>query len=58
MKDDQAAMGLMKSAAEPSQWPHVQKATTSKAVWDTWEKIHSTDQENVNVNYYFEELFT
>ena len=58
MKDDQAAMGLMQSAAEPLQWPHIEKAKNTKEIWDAWEKIHSKDQQNINVNYYFKELFT
>ncbi len=55
---DQAAQGLMKGAAEPSQWPHVAKATTSQTMWDTWKKLYVTNQQTLNVHYYFEELYT
>ena len=32
---DQAAQGLMKSAAESSQWPHMADKTTTKAMWNS-----------------------
>ncbi|KAF9446562.1 hypothetical protein P691DRAFT_608712, partial [Macrolepiota fuliginosa MF-IS2] len=34
VRNDRAAMGLMKCALDPSQWPYVQPATTSKEMWD------------------------
>ncbi|THH27735.1 hypothetical protein EUX98_g6449 [Antrodiella citrinella] len=58
IKNDQAAQGLMKGAAEPSQWPHVVSATTATAMWNAWKKVHQDDLQVINVHYYFEELFT
>ena len=55
---DQAAQGLMKSAADETQWPHVTNCKTSKDMWDTWKKIHVTNQQSINIHYYFEELYT
>ncbi len=55
---DQAAQGLMKGAAEPSQWPHVASSKTSKEMWDNWRKLYVTNQQKLNVHYYFEELYT
>lgn len=55
---DQAAQGLMKGAAEPSQWPHVATSKTSKEMWDTWRRLYVTNQQKLNVHYYFEELYT
>ncbi|KAG5716237.1 hypothetical protein E4T56_gene10834 [Termitomyces sp. T112] len=55
---DQAAQGLMKSAAKSSQWPHVADKLTAKAMWDSWKAIHITNQQKINIHYYFEELYT
>lgn len=55
---DQAAQGLMKSAAESSQWPHVAECITAKDMWEKWKKIHVTNQQAINVHYFFEELYT
>jgi len=48
----------MKGATEPSQWPHVSECNTAKGMWDTWKKIHVDNQQNINVHYSFEELYT
>ena len=48
----------MKGAAELSQWPHVSECRTAKEMWDTWKKIHIDNQQNINVHYSFEELYT
>ena len=58
LQNDEAAQGLMRGASELSQWPHVANAKTLKEVWDSWEKVHDTNQHVVNVHYYFEDLFT
>ena len=53
---DQAAQGLMKGAVELSQWPHI--AQTVKEMWDAWKKMYVTNQQHINVHYYFEDLYT
>ena len=55
---DQAAQGLMKGAAEPSQWPHIAQTKTAKEMWDAWKKMYVTNQQHINVHYYFEDLYT
>ena len=55
---DEVVQGFMKGAAEPSQWPHVSECQTAKQMWDTWKKIHVDNQQNINVHYSFEELYT
>lgn len=54
---NEAAQGFMKSAAEPSQWPHVNECKTAKEMWDTWKKLHVDNQQKINVHYFFEELY-
>ena len=47
----------MKSATECSQWPHVSKTETLKAMWDVWHDMYVTNQQSINVHYHFEELY-
>ena len=55
---DQAAQGLMESAAENTQWPHVKGKKTSKEMWDAWKALHITNNQRINVHYHFEDLYT
>ena len=55
---DGAAQGLMRSATDESQWPHVTNCETSKDMWDIWKQVHQTNQQLINVHYFFEELYT
>jgi hypothetical protein len=55
---DGAAQGLMRSATDETQWPHVTSCETSKDMWDVWKQIHQTNQQSINIHYFFEELYT
>src|ERR1700731_1031939 len=55
---DEAAQGLMCSATDETQWPHVVDCTMSKEMWDSWKRVHQENQQKINVHYYFEELYT
>jgi hypothetical protein len=55
---DEAAQGIMKSACDSSQFPHVKDCTSAKDMWNTLKKIHVTNHARINVHYYFEELYT
>ena len=54
---DQAAQGLMKGVVELSQWPHIAQMKTAKEMWDAWKKMYVTNQQHINVHYYFEDLY-
>lgn len=58
LQRDQAAMGLMKGAMEPSQLPHVQSCESAKDMWDTLKRVHLTNQQDITVHYHFESLYT
>ena len=47
---DQAAQGLMKGVAEPSQWPHIVQTKTGKEMWDAWKKMYITNQQHINIS--------
>jgi len=51
-------MGLMRGAIEFGQREHIQDATTSKNMWDRLWTIHITQQQGINVHYYYQELYT
>jgi hypothetical protein len=55
---DEAAQGVMKSACEGSQLPHVKDCTSAKDMWNTLKRIHVTNHARINAHYYFEELST
>jgi hypothetical protein len=55
---DEAAQGVMKSACESSQLPHVKDCTSAKDMWNTLKRIHVTNHARINAHYYFEELYT
>jgi hypothetical protein len=55
---DEAAQGIMKSACEGSQLPHVKDSMSMKDMWNTLKRIHVTNHARINVHYYFEELYT
>jgi len=58
LQKDQAAQGLMKGASDPAQWPHISTATTSKEMWEAWEKLYVKNQQALNVHYWFEDPYT
>jgi len=51
-------MGLMQGAIEFGQREHIQDATTSKDMWDCLQTIHITQRQEINVHYYYQELYT
>ena len=55
---DRAACGIIRNGCEISQWPHIQHCTTSKDIWDALQKFHRDNQMDIDVHYYFGELFT
>jgi hypothetical protein len=55
---DEATQGVMKSACEGSQLPHVKDCTSVKDMWNTLKRIHVTNHGRINAHYYFEELYT
>jgi hypothetical protein len=55
---DEAVQGIMKSACEGLQLPHVKDCTSMKDMWSTLKKIHVINHVHINVHYYFEELYT
>src|ERR1700730_13800561 len=55
---DGAAQGLMRSATDETQWPHVTRCETSKEMWDVWKQVHQTNQQLIKIHYFFEELYT
>jgi hypothetical protein len=50
--------GIMKSACESSQLPHVKDCTSAKDMWNTLKRIYVTSHAHINTHYYFEELYT
>ena len=54
---DGAAQGLMHSSMDEMQWPHVSCCKTSKEMWDMWKQVHQTNQQLINIHYFFEELY-
>ena len=38
--------------------PHVADKTTTKAMWDSWKALHVTNQQKINIHYYFKDLYT
>jgi hypothetical protein len=55
---DEATQGIMKSACEDSQLPHVKDCMSVKDMWNTLKKINVTNHACINTHYYFEELYT
>src|SRR3984893_6627545 len=55
---DGAAQGLMCSMTDEMQWPHITHCETSKDMWDVWRQVHQTNQQSINIHYFFEELYT
>jgi hypothetical protein len=55
---DEAAQGIMKSACEDSQLPHIRDCTSAKHMWDILRKIYVTNHACINVHYYFKDLYT
>ena len=47
----------MKGVGEPSQWPHIVQPKTVKEMWDAWKKMYVTNQQHINVHYYFKDLY-
>ena len=57
LQSDGAAIGLMKDAIEFGQCGHVANISTSKEMWDHLHNIHITQCQNINVHYYYQELY-
>src|ERR1700731_4473985 len=55
---DGVAQGLMCSMTDERQWPHITHCETSKDMWDVWKQVHQTNQQSINIHYFFEELYT
>src|ERR1700719_3879558 len=55
---DKAASGIIRNGCEVSQWPHIQGCQTSRDIWDTLQRFHHNNQMDIDVHYYFGELFT
>ena len=50
-------MGLMCGAIEYGQHKHIQSATSSKDIWDHLHQFHITQRQDINIHYYFQELY-
>ena len=57
LKSDNAAIGLMHGAMEFSQRKHVTNILTSREMWDHLHKLHITQQQAVNIYYYYQDLY-
>ena len=55
---DKAARSIIRNGCDVSQWPHITDCTTSKDLWDTLRKFHRDNQLDIDIHYYFGELFT
>jgi len=58
LRSDSVAMGLIRGAIKFDQREHIQDATTSKDIWDCLRTIHVTQRQEINVHYYYQELYT
>ena len=58
LRSDSVAMGLIRGAIKFDQREHIQDATTSKDIWDCLWTIHVTQRQEINVHYYYQELYT
>lgn len=58
MQQDQAAMGCIKGACEDSQLPFIIGCKSSSETWSKLMDIHKNSQNQINVHYWFEELYT
>jgi hypothetical protein len=48
----------MKGACKNSQLPYVENCKLAKDMWDTLKKVHIINQSHINVDYFFEDLYT
>ena len=55
---DRAARSIIRYGCDVTQWPHISSCATSKDTWGTLQKFHRDNQMEIDVHYYFEELFT
>ena len=51
-------MGLMQGAIEFSQCEHIIGTSTFKDMWDHLYSIYVTQCQEINVHYYYQELYT
>jgi hypothetical protein len=55
---DQAMMGYIKGACEDVQLPYIVECKTLKEMWAKLKTVHQAKQSQINIHYFFEELYT
>ncbi|KAJ3569220.1 hypothetical protein NP233_g5191 [Leucocoprinus birnbaumii] len=55
--NDSAAMGWMKGALEPTQWPHVTAAKTAKEMWNLLYELYFVSRKGTQLHFHIWELW-
>ncbi|KAJ3561473.1 hypothetical protein NP233_g10170 [Leucocoprinus birnbaumii] len=55
--NDSAAMGWMKGALEPTQWPHVTAAKTAKEMWDLLYELYFVSRKGTQLHFHIWDLW-